>query len=50
MRFWSVSNNMYPGHLFPKKIISYCVWFYFRFGVSLRPVEEMIASRGVQVS
>jgi putative transposase len=50
MRFWSVSNNMYAGHRFPKEIISYCVWFYFRFGVSLRHVEEMMASRGVQVS
>jgi transposase-like protein len=42
-----VSGNLYRGHRFPKEIISYCVWFYFRFGVSFREVEEMMASRGV---
>jgi putative transposase len=45
-----VSGNLYRGHRFPKEIISYCVWFYFRFGVSFRDVEEMMASRGVPVS
>ena len=35
---------------FPKEIISHCVWLYFRFGVSFRDVEEMMASRGVLVS
>jgi putative transposase len=45
-----VSGNPYRGHRFPKEIISYCVWFYFRFGVSFRDVEEVMASRGVLVS
>jgi putative transposase len=45
-----VSDNPYRGHRFPKEIISYCVWFYFRFSVSFRDVEEMMASRGVQLS
>jgi putative transposase len=45
-----VSGNLYRGHRFPKEIISYCVWFYFRFSVSFRDVEEMMASRGVPVS
>jgi hypothetical protein len=39
-----------PTHRFPKEIISYCVWFYFRFAVSFRDVEEALASRGVLVS
>ena len=43
-------GNPYRGHRFPKEIISYCVWFYFRFGVSFRDVEEAMASRGVLVS
>jgi putative transposase len=45
-----VSANPYRGHRFPKEIISYCVWFYFRFAVSFRDVEEAMASRGVLVS
>lgn len=45
-----MSSNPYRGHRFPKEIISSCVWFYFRFGVSFRDVEEMIAARGVVVS
>ena len=32
------------------EIISECVWHYFRFGVSFRDVEEMMAARGVLVS
>ena len=39
-----------PWPWFPKEIISHCVWLYFRFGVSFRDVEEMMASRGVLVS
>jgi putative transposase len=35
---------------FPKEIISRCVWLYFRFGVSFRDVEEMMAARGVAVT
>ena len=45
-----MSGNQYRGHRFPKEIISYCVWFYFRFGVSFRDVEEAMAARGVLVS
>jgi putative transposase len=45
-----VPDNPYRGHRFPKEIISECVWLYFRFGVSFRDVEEMVASRGVLVS
>jgi putative transposase len=45
-----VSGNPYRGHRFPKEIISYCVWLYFRFGVSFRDVEELMAARGVLVS
>jgi putative transposase len=45
-----VSGNPYRGHRFPKEIISHCVWLYFRFGVSFRDVEELMAARGVLVS
>ena len=34
----------------PAKIISHCVWLYFRFSLNFRDVEEMMAERGVVVS
>src|SRR5215210_3831916 len=40
----------YAGHRFPAEIISYAVWLYFRFPLSLRMVEEMLAARGIIVS
>jgi putative transposase len=45
-----VSADLYSGHRFPREIISECVWYYFRFGVSFRDVEELMAARGVLVS
>jgi putative transposase len=45
-----VSDSRYRGHRFPREIISYAVWFYYRFAVSFRDVEEAMASRGVLVS
>src|SRR5216684_8980334 len=44
------SVSPYKGHRFPTKIISHCVWLYFRFSLSFRDVEEMMAERGVVVS
>src|SRR3954471_15162343 len=40
----------YAGHRFPAEIISHAVWLYFRFPLSLRRVEEMLAARGIIVS
>src|SRR5215218_1180840 len=40
----------YAGHRFPGEIISYAVWLYFRFPLSLRHVDEILAARGVVVS
>src|ERR1700757_1178632 len=40
----------YAGHRFPVEIISHAVWLYFRFPLSLRMVEEMLAARGIIVS
>jgi putative transposase len=42
-----VSDSLYRGHRFPREIISECVWLYFRFGMSFRDVEDMMAARGV---
>src|SRR5436309_16095341 len=42
--------SLYHRHRFPSEIISHCVWLYFRFALSFRDVEEMLAMRGVYVS
>ena len=44
------SISLYHRHRFPAEIISHCVWLYFRFALSFRDVEEMLAMRGVSVS
>ncbi len=52
----SVSTHMpsrdplYRGYRFPAEIISHAVWLYFRFALSHRDVEDLLAERGVQVS
>jgi putative transposase len=39
--------NPYKRHRFPVEIIGHCVWLYFRFCLSYRDVEELMAERGV---
>src|SRR5919206_2502369 len=38
------------GYRYPAEIIGHAVWLYFRFSLSLREVEELLAERGVSVS
>ncbi len=40
----------YKGFRFPPEIISHTVWLYFRFSLSYRDVEELLAERGVIVT
>ena len=40
----------YKRHRFPPEIISYAVWLYFRFNLSHRDVEDLLAERGIVVS
>ena len=40
----------YAGYRFPAEIISHAVWLYFRFPLSLRMVDEVLAARGIIVS
>ncbi len=42
--------NPFKGHRFPVEIISHAVWLYFRFSLSLRDVEDILAERGITVS
>src|SRR5215217_675140 len=44
------AKSLYAGYRFPGEIISHAVWLYFRFPLSLRMVEEMLAARGIVVS
>jgi putative transposase len=37
-------------HRFPPDVIRHAVWLYFRFTLSLRDVEELLAQRGIEVS
>src|SRR3954449_4000798 len=44
------ASPSYAGYRFPAEVISHAVWLYFRFPLSLRMVEEMLAARGIIVS
>jgi transposase-like protein len=40
----------FKRHRFPPDIIRHAVWLYFRFTLSFRDVEELLAERGIDVS
>ncbi len=42
--------NPHHRHRFPAEIISYAVWLYHMFSLSLREVELLLAERGVLLS
>ena len=41
--------NIYKRHRFPPDIISYAVWLYYRFNLSHRDIEDLLAERGITV-
>ncbi len=43
-------DPLYRGYRFPAEIISHAVWLYYRFALSHRDVEDLLAERGVHVS
>jgi len=43
-------SNPYRGHRFPAEIISHTVWLYFRFTLSFRDIDELLAARGIFVT
>ena len=45
-----LSARNYKGFRFPSEIISHAVWLYFRFSLSYRDVEELLAQRGIVVT
>ncbi len=40
----------YKRHRFPAEIIAHAAWLDFRFPLSLRHVEDILAERGIEVS
>ena len=40
----------FKRHRFPADVIRQAIWLYFRFTLSFRDVEEMLAQRGIEVS
>ncbi len=40
----------FKRHRFPADVILHAVWLYFRFSLSFRDVEELLAQRGIAVS
>ncbi len=45
-----IAAPTYAGYRFPPEIIAHAVWLYFRFALSYRDVEELLAERGVLVT
>ncbi|WP_429925409.1 IS6 family transposase (plasmid) [Agrobacterium vitis] len=46
----SSRDPLYRRHRFPAEVIAHAVWLYFRFPLSLRMVEDLLAARGIIVS
>ena len=44
------SKPSYHGYRFPPDIIAHAVWLYFRFSLSFRDVEDLLAQRGITVT
>jgi putative transposase len=43
-------DPLYRRHRFPADVIAHAVWLFFRFPLSLRMVEDLLAVRGIIVS
>jgi putative transposase len=43
-------DPLYRRHRFPREVIAHAVWLYYRFPLSLRMVEDLLAARGIIVS
>jgi putative transposase len=43
-------STMYKRYRFPPDVIQYAVWLYFRFNLSHRDIEDLLAQRGIIVT
>jgi putative transposase len=44
------NSNIYKRYRFLSEIIQYTVWLYYRFNLSHRDIEDLLAERGINVS
>ncbi|MDA0681697.1 MAG: IS6 family transposase [Proteobacteria bacterium] len=44
------AESLYKRHRFPPEIIQHAVWLYYRFNLSSRDIEDLLAERGIAVS
>jgi putative transposase len=44
------NTNIYKRYRFPSEILQYTVWLYYRFNLSHRDIEDLLAERGINVS
>jgi putative transposase len=40
-----LNGPCYRGYRFPREILAYCVWLYFRFSLSFRDIQEVMLER-----
>ncbi len=50
MLWMNTNQGCYRGYRFPAEVMSHGVWLYYRFSLSLRDVEELLAKRGITVT
>ncbi len=43
-------TSLYKRHRYPPDVIQYAVWLYYRFNLSHRDIEDLLAERGISVS
>jgi len=44
------STKTYKRHRFSPEIIQFAAWFYHRFNLSHRYIEDLMSQRGIQIS
>ena len=44
------NSNQYKRYRFPAEIIQHAVWLYYRFNLSHRDIEDLLAERGIDVT
>ena len=44
------SKSIYKRYRFPPEIIQYAVWLYYKFNLSHRDIEDLLAQRDITVS
>ncbi len=44
------NSIIYKRYRFPPEIIQYAVWLYYRFNLSHRDIEDLLAERGINVT